>query len=237
MKYSRYFLFLLLMSFLFMKCMVSQAQTNYEDVVYLKNGSVIHGIIVEQIPNKSIKIQTRDQNLFVYSMEEIEKISKEPTKSQGGNTAGLVNSEGINKGTVLVGAASNIGLKVAIPSGGGNTITTFNGNVEIGYFFEKNFVLGANVGYSSIGSFNLTTLGAFMRYYIQGKVFAGAGYNNISSGGFSSSSIPLELGYAAFITKNIAIEPALGYSIITNGVGGVFGLNLGFALYLNRKSE
>jgi hypothetical protein len=27
------------------------------DVVYLKNGSVVRGIIVEQIPNKTIKIQ------------------------------------------------------------------------------------------------------------------------------------------------------------------------------------
>ena len=30
------------------------------DVVYLKDGSVIRGVIVEQIPNLSLKIQTRD---------------------------------------------------------------------------------------------------------------------------------------------------------------------------------
>lgn len=40
------------------------AQTNYEDVVYLKNGSIIHGIIVEQIPNESIKIES-GPNTFV----------------------------------------------------------------------------------------------------------------------------------------------------------------------------
>lgn len=28
----------------------------YQDVVYLKNGSVIRGLITEQIPNKSLKI-------------------------------------------------------------------------------------------------------------------------------------------------------------------------------------
>ena len=55
----------------------AQAQSQYEDVVYLKNGTVIHGIITEQIPNKSIKIQTRDGNLFAYSMDEIDKITKE----------------------------------------------------------------------------------------------------------------------------------------------------------------
>ncbi len=53
------------------------AQFGYEDVVYLKNGSVIHGIIIEQIPNVSIKIQTKNRDIFVFKMEEIEKITKE----------------------------------------------------------------------------------------------------------------------------------------------------------------
>jgi hypothetical protein len=49
----------------------------YMDVVYLKNGSIIKGIIVEQYPNVQIKIQTKDGNLFVFKMDEIEKITKE----------------------------------------------------------------------------------------------------------------------------------------------------------------
>jgi len=55
----------------------SFGQAFYEDVVYLKNGSIIHGIIIEQIPNQSIKIKTADKNVFVFKIEEIEKISKE----------------------------------------------------------------------------------------------------------------------------------------------------------------
>jgi opacity protein-like surface antigen len=54
-----------------------QAQSNYQDVVYLKNGSVIRGMIIEQIPNQSLKIQTADGSLFVYTFEEVEKITKE----------------------------------------------------------------------------------------------------------------------------------------------------------------
>lgn len=50
---------------------------NYQEVVYLKNGSIIRGIIFEQVPNKSLKIQTRDGNVFVYQMTEVEKITKE----------------------------------------------------------------------------------------------------------------------------------------------------------------
>lgn len=53
------------------------AQANFEEVVYLKNGSIIRGIIIETIPSKGIKIQTKDMNIFYFSNDEIEKITKE----------------------------------------------------------------------------------------------------------------------------------------------------------------
>ncbi len=56
---------------------LASAQSNYEDFVYLKNGSIIHGTIIEQVPNESIKIQTKDKNIFVYKMDEISKMTKE----------------------------------------------------------------------------------------------------------------------------------------------------------------
>lgn len=48
-----------------------------EDVVYLKNGSIIRGLIIEQIPNESLKIQTKDRNVFAFTFDEILKITKE----------------------------------------------------------------------------------------------------------------------------------------------------------------
>lgn len=50
---------------------------NYEDVVYLKNGSIIHGTIIEQIPNESLKVKTKDGSVFVYNLSEVSKLSKE----------------------------------------------------------------------------------------------------------------------------------------------------------------
>lgn len=47
------------------------------DVVYLKDGSIVKGIIVEQVPNKSIKLQTSDGSLFVYQIDAVEKMTKE----------------------------------------------------------------------------------------------------------------------------------------------------------------
>ncbi len=63
--------------FLLFIAQLSLAQTNFRDVVYLKNGSVIRGIIMEQVPGKSIKIETAEKSLFVFQMDEIEKMVKE----------------------------------------------------------------------------------------------------------------------------------------------------------------
>lgn len=56
---------------------VSKTKEQLLDVVYLKNGSIIKGTILEQIPSVSLKIKTKDENVLVFKMEEIEKIVKE----------------------------------------------------------------------------------------------------------------------------------------------------------------
>ena len=53
------------------------AAQNYTEVVYLKNGSVIKGVIIEQVPNVSLKIKTGDGSLIICQMNEVEKIIKE----------------------------------------------------------------------------------------------------------------------------------------------------------------
>ena len=67
---------LLLATFLCAASVTMNAQ-NLQEVVYLKNGGIIRGLIIEQKPNESLKIQTVDGNVFVYKMDEIDKITKE----------------------------------------------------------------------------------------------------------------------------------------------------------------
>lgn len=52
------------------------AQSNSQDEVRLKNGSIIRGVITEQVFGEHIKIKTSDGNLFVFKASEIEKVSK-----------------------------------------------------------------------------------------------------------------------------------------------------------------
>lgn len=49
----------------------------YQDVIYLKNGSVVRGVILEQIPGKSIKLATDNGSQFIFPIYEVEKMSKE----------------------------------------------------------------------------------------------------------------------------------------------------------------
>ena len=65
------------------------AQNNMRDVVYLKNGGITKGIIIEQVPNESLKIQTADGSVFVYKFSEISKITKESTQPNANNVTSI----------------------------------------------------------------------------------------------------------------------------------------------------
>lgn len=53
------------------------AQSEMIDVIYLKNGSVVKGTIMEEAVGKYVRIDTPDGSIFFYEMNEIEKIVKE----------------------------------------------------------------------------------------------------------------------------------------------------------------
>ena len=53
----------------------ASAKTKMINVVHLKNGSVIQGMVIEMVPNETIKIETADGSIFVYEMNEVEKMT------------------------------------------------------------------------------------------------------------------------------------------------------------------
>lgn len=59
---------------------LAQPKVLEEDVVYLKNGSIIRGIIQEQIPRESLTIQTFDGTIFIFETTEIDKVVREPSQ-------------------------------------------------------------------------------------------------------------------------------------------------------------
>ena len=57
--------------------LAASAQADREDVIYLKNGSIYRGTIIEQIPGVSYKIEIAGGSVIVIKAEDVEKITKE----------------------------------------------------------------------------------------------------------------------------------------------------------------
>jgi len=67
---NKILIILVLINFAFMN--------EYEDVLYLENGSIIRGVIIEQVINDYVKIKS-GKNILVYNFNEIIKIEKSQT--------------------------------------------------------------------------------------------------------------------------------------------------------------
>jgi hypothetical protein len=71
---------------LLLMAMITAATTfaqQLQDVVYLTNGSVIRGTLIEQVPK--VKIRTSDGSLWVFDNNEIDKITSEPAVQNNNN--------------------------------------------------------------------------------------------------------------------------------------------------------
>lgn len=73
MRIINILLLALALSFAYNRNIFAQEQF---DIIYLKNGSKVIGIIVDQKSNQKIKIRTKDGSEYVYNLNEIEKIRK-----------------------------------------------------------------------------------------------------------------------------------------------------------------
>lgn len=151
-----------------------------------------------------------------------------------------------NQGNLLIGANSTSGLSFQSQDGIDDNLISFSLNARGGYFLIDNLAAGLNLGFSSnsVGDFSSTSfsLGPFARYYFD-QIFFGASFvavnTNSDNGNGNDSSrngtqFNLELGYAAFLNNNVAIEPAITYLTTGGDFGGLtgFALNIGFNIYL-----
>jgi hypothetical protein len=122
----------------------------YEDIVYLKNGSIIHGVIVEHIPGESIKIKTSDGNLFVFKMDEIERMKKEEIfikkeevkidSIKAKNIKSSLKSDSIKKKIKELSADNSVTIQ---PIG----LLTLLTNIEYDRALSKNFSMGLKVSF------------------------------------------------------------------------------------------
>lgn len=163
----------------------------HEDVVYLKNGSIIRGMIVEQIQGESIKIKTKDNNLFVFKMSEVQKITSEKviTKKEDNDSLKKITKSDIIQSNVkeliaknsitiqplgLILLFTNIEYDRAISkyfsAGLKITFTTFLLRKGIKFTGDKKDVDNAEAQKNSLSSFGI---GGHIRYYPGNKAVEG----------------------------------------------------------------
>ncbi len=122
----------------------------FEDVVYLKDGSIIRGVIIEQIPNVQIKIQS-GPNIFVYKMDMIEKMAKEPLQSKT-STYSSYNSSGSSSFTKGKKSIGGLVRYSKMSYDGEDAYTSFDIEPSIGYFLTNNFSINIGLIFNSYSS-------------------------------------------------------------------------------------
>lgn len=218
------------------------AQSNARDVVYLKNGSVVKGVIIEQIPGVSIKIETADGSIFVYKVEELEKITKEQTATpqQNQNVPQIqiyqqnyaqnpppVAYRGAEKSPFLAGF-----LSFLFP-GAGQLYAT---NWKSGWGFVAWSLLGypALVGLSAalfdVDVASYVLLGASLAHL-------GIWIYSIVNASSTAKKVNIQNGYLSFKLgekTSLGVRPELGYNNFTNPNGGMTGaFTTGIGISLN----
>ena len=205
---------LLTLTLMLVASVTTLAQTT-KDVVYLKDGNVIRGQLVEIIPDKHVKIKTADGSLFVYNTNDVARIengeiAKKEKKSEDEPTfngrkiargfKGFV--EGSFSASLDGSSYHREGLSVSLGSqilpqlfvGGGIGIEYFGKhntvNVPIYADIRTNFING------SISPFIGTKFG-----YAFGRDIQGFYFNPM-------------LGCRFGLTNKLALHTAIGYALL-----------------------
>ena len=204
---------------------ISYGQNNMEDVVYLKSGSIMRGIIIEQVPNQSIKIQTKDRNVFVFKYDEIEKITKEnlPVDNTNNNSkisefkkSGFINLTEIN-------FSPGVGYVKVEDYKFKNDDYSFGFRTVNGYQLNEHLSLGIGIGIDKYKFATLIPITFDVRATIlKGKsspVFtANVGYavglDDVKGG----LVINPQIGIKTYLSKDVAFLFNVGYKLLAQEV-------------------
>ena len=192
---------------------VSFGQSNYQDVVYLKNGSIIRGTIIEQVPNKSIKIETADRSVFVYQMDEIEKLTKEVIQGKSG---GSLSNSGLQSGYKGI---VELGYQIGTGDYGMDRLKL---NIINGYQINPYFSLGFGTGlryYFDAEAALIPVFADFRANFIDNKISPylslGVGYSFDATNDFEGVGFLLNptVGVSFKVSDKSAMNVGLGYEM------------------------
>lgn len=207
---------LLMLAMLFVTTIVS-AQAMRE-VVYLKNGSIVKGVIIEQVPNASLKIQTADGSVFAYPMSDVEKIVKEEVP----NVRGTRNNSTVNRGAMFDGRGRERGYRGFADLGytlgtGDWAIDRIEFSTSHGYQFCPYVYAGLGVG---------------AHYYFDAETVEIPIFAHVRSEFLNNSISPfadLKIGYTVYEDSGFYMTPSVGCRFALGEKNGI-SVSLGYTI-------
>ena len=218
----------------------------FEDVVTLRNGSVIRGVIIDRVPNESIRLQTSDGNIFAFSYDEIQTLGREVggrnVQRRNQREVGTFNRPRGYMGEVILGAGTGNSL--------GINITNVSFSVINGFRFLPQFAMGLGIGFESStysielwydgnrlsASESRNRIPVFLHLrsdFLDGRVSPFVVINSgYSVGDFGGAFGEFILGCSFNVGQRNRMSIGLGSKSFNNDWGGsitTIGLNVGFS--------
>jgi len=197
-------LFLMLM----LCCLSNAATAQYAETIHLKNGSMIRGVIIEQIPDKTLKIQTADGSIFVYSNSEIAKITKEiPQRGERAKPVSPNRPHTPAKPSYMGMVDLGYSVDARGFSAGRAEFSTSHGCLIMPYLY-----IGGGVGfqyYHTLDGFGIPIFADFRGYPMKGDI---------------RPYLNFRIGYSVSDAEGMYLTPSVGVSI------NRFDINLGYTM-------
>ncbi len=179
---------------------------SYIETVYLRNGSIIKGTIIEQVPNTSLKIKTADGSIFVYNMEEVEKITKDEIRASRWERKAARNTLKGYKGFVDMGFIADVsdydGNRVEVSTSHGyqfNNYIFLGGGIAVDYYTDRDaasFPIFANFRANFVNQ-KVSPFGDFKFGYTAGDDL---------SGGYISAALGVRFATGKKSAVNLRLE-------------------------------
>ncbi|WP_127344089.1 hypothetical protein [Ancylomarina longa] len=163
---------LLIMGFLIMGSVFTSAQKHL-DVVKLKNGNVLKGYIIRQIPGKFLELRTLDKNYWKFDMNDIAEISSAMKRIP------KIASDSIPK--LDKGLFYELQLGVLVGNKSNSSSAPFSLLASANYLFNDKISIGGGIGYESFEQTQMPVFGS-LQYHTRIKgmssyIFCHTGYS------------------------------------------------------------
>lgn len=201
---KKFFLFIAMLLFA-----IEASAQSYQEVVYLKNGKVLRGLIIELVPDESLKIQTVDGSIFAYAMTEVVKITKEAPVTYVNSAANQSVGSGLARGyRGFIDVADTFGTDEWASNR--SELATVHG-----YQFNQYFFVGAGVG---------------VHYYYGDEFVEVPIFANLRVDFLKTRITPyfdVRVGYAVLDDTGLYLSPSVG-SRFRLGTWGALNAGLGY---------